>query len=138
MKGSLLIVDDEQDIVDMLSRHFTFLGYDVRTASNGKEAVEILSKYKTDVIISDIVMPEMEGTDLLRVVRAQYPMIHTIIITGYVTLQNALTCMRLGADNCVFKPLEDLSELEQSVEDARSSLKRWQSKLVELKGMKQG
>ncbi|HEW78808.1 MAG TPA: response regulator [Phycisphaerales bacterium] len=136
MKARLLIVDDEAEICDMLSRHFRYLGYAVDTASNGIEAMEKLVHVSTQVVISDIVMPRVDGVELLRAVQQQYPMVHTIMITGYVTLENALSCMRHGADTCIFKPLEDLSELEEAVERAVISLKRWQDKLKELQRMK--
>ena len=60
-KASLLVVDDEVEIQQMLSRHFRFLGYDVETASNGCEALELLAKKRTEVIISDIKMPQLDG-----------------------------------------------------------------------------
>ncbi len=135
MKARLLIVDDEPEIREMLSRHFRYLGFQVDTASDGIEALEKLAKARTEVIISDIVMPQMDGVELLRTIRQQYPMIHTIMITGYVTLENALASMRHGADTCVFKPLEDLTELEEAVEFAVGRLKRWQEKLRMLQAM---
>ena len=135
MKARLLIADDEIEICEMLSRHFRYLGFHVDTASDGIEALEKLAKARTEVVISDIVMPQMDGVELLRTIRQQYPMIHTIMITGYVTLENALACMRHGADTCVFKPLEDLTELEEAVEFAVGRLKRWQEKLRMLQTM---
>ncbi len=135
MNARLLIVDDEPEICEMLSRHFRYLGFHVDTASDGIEALEKLAKARTEVIISDIVMPQMDGVELLRTIRQQYPMIHTIMITGYVTLENALACMRHGADTCVFKPLEDLTELEEAVEFAVGRLKRWHEKLRMLQAM---
>lgn len=135
MKARLLIVDDETEICEMLSRHFRYLGFQVDTASDGIEAMEKLAQVRTEVVISDIVMPGMDGVELLRAIRQQYPMIHTIMITGYVTLENALACMRHGADICIFKPLEDLNELEEAVEFAVGRLKRWQEKLRMLQTM---
>ena len=135
MNARLLIVDDEPEICEMLSRHFRYIGFHVDTASDGIEALEKLAKARTEVIISDIVMPQMDGVELLRTIRQQYPMIHTIMITGYVTLENALACMRHGADTCVFKPLEDLTELEEAVEFAVGRLKRWHEKLRMLQAM---
>lgn len=132
MKVQLLIVDDELEICDMLSRHFRYAGFDVETASNGIEALEKLENANIQIIISDIMMPEMDGVDLLRSVRKQYPMIHVIMITGYVTMENALGCMRHGADTCIFKPLEDLGELDGAVEKAVMSLKHWHEKLKVL------
>lgn len=135
MKVRLLIVDNEPEIRDMLSRHFRYLGFKVDVASDGVEALEKLTEDRTEVIISDIVMPRMDGVELLKIVRNEYPMIHTIMITGYVTLENALACMRYGADTCIFKPLEDLTELEEAVEVAVRWLKRWQEKLKTLQTM---
>lgn len=135
MKVKILIVDDEIEICEMLSRHFRYIGYDVDTASNGVEALEKLSHSSFQVVISDIVMPKTDGVELLRAIKNQYPMVHTVMITGYVTLENALACMRLGADTCVFKPLEDLTELEDAVANAVKALKQWQEKLKTLKAM---
>ncbi|MGD2095114.1 MAG: response regulator [Phycisphaerales bacterium] len=135
MKARLLIVDNEPEIREMLSRHFRYLGFKVDVASDGVEALEKLTDDRTEVIISDIVMPRMDGVELLKIVRNEYPMIHTIMITGYVTLENALACMRYGADTCIFKPLEDLTELEEAVEVAVRWLKRWQEKLKTLQTM---
>ena len=131
--GHILIVDDEKDIRESLKRHFEFLDYEVSTALNGKEALNVLSETRIDVIITDILMPEMNGIELLGHVKYDYPMIHVIVITGYVTLSNLLDCFRRGADTCVFKPLTELNELEEAVEHAFSELNNWQLKLRELK-----
>ncbi len=136
MKGRLLIVDDESEIREMLSRNFRMLGYEVQTAVNGIEALGLLAGTRTDVVVSDIRMPEMDGVSLLREIRRQYPMIRVIMITGHVTLENALACMRNQADTCVFKPLGDLSELEEAVETAMAALARWNRQLRMLQGMK--
>lgn len=136
MSANILIVDDELDIQEMLSRHFRFLGYAVETAGNGKEAVQKLATTRFDVLISDIMMPEMNGVELLRHVRSEYPMVRPIMITGYVTLENALACIRYGADSCVFKPLNDLTQLEKCVEEAAAKQRYWMDILKELRGMK--
>lgn len=135
MKVKILVVDDEIEICQMLSRHFSYIGYEVDSASNGFEAMEKLAESSVQVVISDIVMPKMDGVKLLRAIKNHYPMIHTIMITGYVTLDNALSCMRLGADTCVFKPFEDLTELEDAVANAVKALKQWKKKLKMLKTM---
>ncbi|MDY0164483.1 response regulator [Desulfobotulus sp.] len=138
MKGRLLIVDDEPEIRDMLYRHFRLLGYEVSTAGNGLEALAVLREKRMDAVISDIQMPEMDGVSLLREIRRQYPMIRVIMITGHVTLENALACMRNQADTCVFKPLTDMGELEDAVHTAMAALARWNRKFRELKGLKPG
>ena len=134
--AKILIVDDEEEILTTLARHFRFEGYDVHTAENGLKALEILKKTRMEVVITDILMPKMNGIELLREIRNHYPMIHTIIITGYVTMDNLLAALRLGADTCIFKPIMDISELDDAVIRAIDQLKTWQRKLKELQGMK--
>jgi DNA-binding NtrC family response regulator len=136
MSTRLLIVDDESDIRDMLSRHFMLQDYYVETAGNGVEALQVMETKRFDIVISDIRMPEMDGVDLLRHIRDEYPMARVIMITGYVTLENALACMRRGADDCVFKPLQDMAELDDAVSLSHERLVRWQEKLRSLQGMK--
>jgi YesN/AraC family two-component response regulator len=136
MKAQLLIVDDEQEIREALARHFRFLGYNVSTASNGQEALEKLNEMKVDVLISDIVMPVMTGVELLRVIRKEFPMVRTIMITGYVTQENVMACMRHGAETCIFKPWTDMQELEKAVTDAVEKNAAWKRKMKQLIDMK--
>ncbi len=132
----LLIVDDEPDIRDMLSRHFRFIGYNVVTATDGHDALQKMEENRTDVVITDIMMLGMNGIDLLHKIREEYPMTHVIMITGYVTLANALATMRGGADRCIFKPLEDLTELDEAVELAVAQIQHWIRQLKELQHIK--
>ena len=94
MKVKLLIVDDEAEICDMLSRHFRYHGYDVETAENGFEALDILDRASYQVVISDIAMPKMTGVQLLEAIRQQHPMIHCIMMTGFVTQRCRLSAVR--------------------------------------------
>ncbi len=136
MKVRLLVVDDELGIQEMIQRHFRFLGFEVDCANNGEQALGIMAKARYDIVISDIMMPVMDGPDMLRVIRRLYPMTHVIMMTGYVTMDNALTCMRLGADTLVFKPLEDMGTLEKAVADAVEHIQHWLGLLKELQSMK--
>lgn len=134
----LLIVDDEAAIRSSLDRHFRLKGYSTDTAGNGREAADKLARKPYEVVISDIMMPEMDGIELLRLIRDEYPMTRVIMITGYVTLDNALACLRRGAETVIFKPLEDLAELDRGVETAVAFLEHWHQKLLILQGMKSG
>lgn len=134
MKPALLIVDDEAAIRELLQRHFRYLGYDVATAENGVAALEALADRRTDIVISDIRMPEMDGVTLLERIRADYPMVRVIMITGFVTQESILACMRAGAETCIFKPVVDLEVLEQAVETSVKIIKHWWRILAELRG----
>ena len=135
-KPRILVVDDEENIRKMLKRHFRFIGYEVEEVENGKKALELMNEKRFEVVISDIKMPVMSGIELLRAIRKSFPMTHCIMMTGYVTMENVLCCMRLGADTCIFKPLENMTELEESVKSAVDHLKRWQLKMKTLLKMK--
>ena len=135
-KANLLIVDDEVEIREMLARHFAFENFKILQAGDGIEALEILNSQKVDLIISDIVMPRMTGVQLLEIVHREFPMIRVNMITGYVTQSHLLQCMKNHADNVIYKPLEDLQELEDSVYGSLKLLTRWKNKLKELQGMK--
>jgi DNA-binding NtrC family response regulator len=137
MDKTLLVVDDEVEIQDALFRHFRFLGYNVLRANSGREALEVLAANKVSVLISDIrLKEEMTGVELLKAVKKEYPMVHVVMITGYVTQENVLSCMRHGADTCVFKPWPDLTELERAVSDAITAIRTWKQKLHQLYDMK--
>ena len=135
MTISILVVDDEAEIRDMLSRHFRYRGYYVDVAANGEEALRKMEAQKTDIVISDILMPVMDGPELCRRIRQDYPLTRVIIITGHVTLDNAMTCLRRGAETCVFKPIEKMEELDEAVDRAVDTIKRWVKILNELRGM---
>lgn len=136
MYNRLLIVDDEQGIRESLVDFFTLQGYYAISAENGISALKKMSSQKIDLIVSDIVMPVMNGVELLKQVKIEYPMVQVIMITGYVTLDNALACLRRGAEACVFKPFENMKELLQAVNTAKMKLENWDNKLKMLLAMK--
>lgn len=135
MNARLLIVDDEEAIRTMLERHFRYLQYDVATAENGVAALKVLATSKCDVLLTDIMMPEMDGVELLRRVRDDYPMVRRLTMTGHVTMANALACIRYGADGCLFKPLTDLTLLDQAVSESVAKIQYWHDVLRELRGL---
>ena len=136
-KPRLLIVDDESRIREMLARHLRLAGYEVNNEpANGEEALAILARQRIEVVITDIMMPKMDGVELLRRIKKEYPMIQVIIITGYVNMENLLAAMRHGASACIFIPIEDMAELETAVARAVDHLAGWQQKLKMLLGMK--
>lgn len=138
MSRRLLIVDDETPIRESLARHFRLAGMEAETAQDGEDALDKLSKIPYRVVVSDILMPRLDGIGLLRRIRQEFPMTRAVMITGYVTLENALACVQMGADTCVFKPFKDLSELDRAVESAFEFHERWEKKLLELRGLKGG
>lgn len=82
-KAKILVVDDEPEIVDTLKDYLSGKGYKVIGALSGEEALDILEKEKTDLILMDIMMPGIKGTEVSRIIKQKYPSVKVIILTGY-------------------------------------------------------
>lgn len=128
----ILVVDDEKEITDALRRFFAFEGYVVEVANDPYTALRMVMKDNFLVVISDIAMPGMTGVELLSRIKKYNGMIQMIMITGYVTLDNILTCLRLGADDCFLKPLSDMSRLQKAVEEAIAKLQKWNNLMLDI------
>ncbi len=109
--ANLLIVDDEQSYRQLLSLLFEGEGQRVRTAGNGREAVEALKQEPADLIISDVKMPDMDGIEMLRVVRETMPDVGIIFMTAFASVESAREAFKLGADDFITKPF-DVEELK--------------------------
>jgi two-component system, NtrC family, response regulator PilR len=109
--SNLLIVDDEQSYRQLLSLVFESEGHSVRTAVNGREALEMLQTQMADLIISDVRMPDMDGIALLRAAREVYPDIGIVLMTAFATVDTAREAFKLGADDFIQKPF-DVEELK--------------------------
>jgi DNA-binding NtrC family response regulator len=106
MKYRVLIVDDEADSRDALAELTQRWGYDVQTASDGTEALRRAIEWHPDVILTDLVMPNMDGLWLLRALRAELPDCPVLLLTGRGTIQTAVQAIREGAFDFIEKPLE--------------------------------
>ena len=100
----VLIVDDEAIIRDALSDWLKDIGYQVYTAENGHKALEVIEKEKPGIMITDLVMPGMDGIELMKRAKAQQPNVEVIIITAYASIPTAITAMKEGAYDYIEKP----------------------------------
>jgi len=114
MGKNILIVDDEQAICINLSKFISKIGYNVSIASNVKDAKEILKKYTIDILISDIVMPESDGIELLNYTKSKHPNIKVILITGFTTIELTLKAIKGKVDAFLEKPIS-FNELESEI-----------------------
>ncbi len=112
----ILVVDDEPDIVRMVSRFLSRRGYEVVTAYDGTEAAAQLAGQGFALIVTDISMPKMDGLALLREAKARDPHVEVVILTGAGVLAHAITALREGAFDYLLKPLERLEALGEVVQ----------------------
>jgi len=116
MKPSILIVDDEKSVRDNLAKYLS-AEYTAYTASNGKEALGMLSDNSDiEVILTDMKMPGMDGIELLEKVQKNYKDIVVILVTGFSTIESAVDAMRRGAYDYLTKPI-DLNKLEITIKN---------------------
>lgn len=104
---SILVVDDEPLVRRSLSEFLTLEGYSVTSASNGREALNVLEGYTPDIVITDIKMPEIDGIGLLKQIKKKYPGIAVVFITGYGSIESAVEAMKDGALDYITKPIID-------------------------------
>lgn len=124
-KLKILIVDDEPAYCKVLAMILESKGYPVKQCIKSKEVVDLLKEEDFDVIISDLIMPEMDGVELLKAVKKVRPDITFLILTAYGTIENAVQAIKLGAFSYVIKgsdPKELLNEM-QNIAKLRESTK---------------
>ncbi len=103
-KLTVLVVDDEQIVLDSVKKHLRKENYEVLTALTAQSALEVVGQDKVDIVLTDLMMPEMDGMELMAVIKETKPFIPVIMITGYATINSALQANQLGAFDYVAKP----------------------------------
>jgi signal transduction histidine kinase/CheY-like chemotaxis protein/GAF domain-containing protein len=116
-QGRVLVVDDEPQILILVSRLLQRVGYDVATAESGAVALERLEEAAFSLVLSDLKMPQVDGLQVLEAVRTRYPDTVFILMTAFGTIDSAVSVLRRGAYDYLTKPLE-LDDLLSTVERA--------------------
>ena len=102
----IVVVDDEEAIRDSCRQTLERCGYRVATAADGFSAMKAIHINAPDLVILDLKMPGVDGTELLRRVKAEHPNLDVVVITGYSSVGSAVECMRLGAYDYLPKPFD--------------------------------
>ena len=140
----ILVVDDERGIRRTLTQMFTRMGYQATGVASGAEALEQMRRERFDLVILDLKMPEMDGTEVLKAARPFAPDTVFILLTAYGTLDSAIVAVRHGAFDYLLKP-SSVQEIVRAVEAGLSERQRRMSQeepvvLLEraLAGLKSG
>jgi two-component system response regulator AtoC len=115
--GKILIVDDDEGLIHFLSRFFSSKGYDVKSATEGRSALEALTREQFDLILLDYKMAGLSGLETLKEIRKSSVKTPVIIMTAYGTTETAIEAMKLGAYDYLLKPF-NREELSRIVVDA--------------------
>lgn len=105
--NTILVVDDQKTVCYSLQRFLQSEGYNVLTATNGEDALQIINHKKPDLVIMDVRMPEMDGLQVLGKIKNLYPKIQVIIMTAFSTTERAIHAIKLGAYDYLTKPFDN-------------------------------
>lgn len=114
-KNRILVVDDEEALRIVLSAELEGEGYQVTSAADGQEAINILAAKEFDLILLDIKMPNVDGFEVLKYAKEHCAKTKVVMLTGFADLKNAIESKKLGAEDFVSKPY-DLVDLLTTVE----------------------
>ncbi|MCC6157569.1 MAG: response regulator [Deltaproteobacteria bacterium] len=121
--AKIVVIDDEESIRTLLARILAHANHQVRTAANGKAGFRLLKDESADLVITDILMPEMDGLEVLMELRQLYPDLRFIAISGggdHRVLTHLITAKRLGAVRTLSKPFE-IDDLLHAVDETLSA-----------------
>ena len=122
MKCKILLVDDEITMVKYLSKRLIKKGFDISTAYNGLDALELMKESNFDVVLLDVLMPGMDGIETLREIKRIKPMTEVIMLTGHASVEVGIEGMKAGAFNYIMKPFDPnelITEINLACEQRR-------------------
>jgi two-component system OmpR family response regulator len=116
----VLVVDDEPNLTDLLSMALRYEGFGVRTAGNGSTAVRIAREFRPDAVILDVMLPDLDGLEVLRRLRGNAPSLPVLFLTARDAVEDRIAGLTAGGDDYVTKPFS----LEEVVARLRALLRR--------------
>lgn len=115
--ANILIVDDDREVGNFLSYFLMEKGLDVYKAYNGKDFQRLFGRRAYHLALIDVKLPDTSGLDILKDLTEQMPSCKTIVMTGYSTVKVAVEAIKLGANDFIEKPFDNLDELERTIDD---------------------
>lgn len=113
----VLLVDDEVEFLETLAKRLAMRKLEISTAASAKEALEVLGKEETEVVVLDVKMPGMDGIAAIKEIKRQYPLTEVVMLTGHADLEASAQGMASGAFDYLLKPIA-IDELVYKIQDA--------------------
>ena len=123
-KFPILIVDDEPEIVEALIDYLD--EYDVDYAYDADSALDKIDSGRFKIVLADIMMPGLDGIELLRRIKDRNPGIQVIMMSGQTTVMRVSESMQEGALKYLLKPFDNISEVDRAIDEAINKLKEWE------------
>lgn len=121
----ILVVDDESDILDMLAKHIELSGMACHKAHSAVEALDAHARNLYPVVLTDIMMPQMDGIELIKRIRAIHPTCIVYVMTGHSTLDRMVECIGAGASDYFTKPFGSVDDVVATLRQALARHARW-------------
>ncbi len=131
-KYKVLIVDDEEGIICTLKNHLKLEGYTVDTAQSAAEAYCKVKGDKYHIVLTDIVMPEMDGIELLKEIKSFDALTQVIMMTGYSTMDKTLRSLEYGANDYILKPFKSIEDVIHIIDYSIEKLERWRESIIQI------
>ena len=131
MAIAVLVVDDEDSFVQTLAKRLTLRRFDVHTATRAEKTFETLENHPIDVVVLDVRMPDLDGIEATREIKAKYPLVEVVLLTGHASMEASLEGMKKGAFDYLLKPV-NIDELVYKIEDAHRKKELQEEKIRHL------
>jgi len=132
MSEKVLLVDDEEEFLEAMAERMRQRDMDVSTTASPADAVRMVQENPYDVIVLDLMMPEMDGLEVLKAVKEKQPDLQVILLTGHATVEKGIEAMKFGAMDFLEKPAE-LKVLVEKIKEARAQKMMLVEKKIEEK-----
>ncbi len=126
---TLLLVDDEREFVETLSKRLAKRGFTAPFVTTARDALDTIMTMQVDVAILDVRMPEMDGITLLGEIKKIQPLAEVLLLTGYASVQSGIEGMKKGAFDYIMKPA-DIDELVKKIRDAYERKKQQEDRIT--------
>ena len=115
--AKILVVDDDRQLADILAEYLNMLGYQATMAYGGREGLEMFKRDDFQLVITDLMMPDMDGMELMEAIKRLDRRVIVMVITGFGTIESAVSAIKKGAYDFIPKPFK-MEELEVIVKRA--------------------
>lgn len=135
--SKILVIDDEMPTLSMFKLFLGAYGFEVLTAGSGEEGLEVFTREKPPIVLTDIKMPGMDGLQVLKRIKELDPLTEVIVITGHGDMEIAIQALNLNATDFINKPIQK-ADLDNALKRARERLQLVQDKEDEVCVVEQG
>jgi DNA-binding NtrC family response regulator len=128
----ILIVDDEEDVGRLLKKQLSQEAYDIDISLGAIDALEKIKQTKYHIVVIDIVMPQMDGIELLVAIKKYDPMTQIIMMTESSTIDRILRSLEYGANDYMLKPIKCEDDLLSMINHSVQKLERWRDAFIQI------